>query len=191
MAQLDASRIGLASVGEDVRIYDFARLTAPERITIGNHVIVDDFVFLQGGLGLSVGSYVHIASYASVTGGGEGVIGNFAGMAPGARILTGSDLADGSGMVGPTIPAEYRAVERSRTVLGEHSFVCANAVVLAGITVGEGAVLGAGAVATKDLEPWTIYAGTPARAVKERPAATILANARKLQSNTTPGRLVA
>lgn len=177
---LDASRLGLAAVGENVKIFDFTRITAPENITVGDHVIVDDFVFLQGGLGLEVGSYVHVASYASVSGGGHGVLGNFAGIAAGARIFTGSDLADGSGLIGPGVPPELRAVERSRTVIGDHAFVAANAVVLAGVTVGEGAVLGAGAVASRDLDPWTIYAGIPARAIKARPSETILAHARRL-----------
>jgi putative colanic acid biosynthesis acetyltransferase WcaF len=40
--------------------------------------------------------------------------------------------------------------------------------VLPGINIGEGAVLGLGAVATRDLEPWAVYAGSPAVKVKER-----------------------
>jgi galactoside O-acetyltransferase len=173
-------------VGEDVRIYELTRITAPERITIGDHVIVDDFVFLQGGEGLEIGSYVHLASFTSVTGGGAAVIGDFAGLAAGVRVLTGSDLADGSGMVGPQIPPRLRAVERARTVIGPYAFLGANAVVLPGVTVGAGAVLAAGAVASRDLEPWTIYAGAPARAVRERPKETILAHARTLGFDPVP-----
>jgi putative colanic acid biosynthesis acetyltransferase WcaF len=37
-----------------------------------------------------------------------------------------------------------------------------------GVNVGEGAVLGLGSVATRDLEPWSVYAGVPAVKVKER-----------------------
>lgn len=180
MAQLDALRLGFAQVGENVRIYEMTRFTAPERIAIGDHVIVDDFVMLQGGTGLEIGSYVHVASFASVSGGGTGVLRDFCGIASGARIFTGSDLADGSGLIGPGVPPELRAVERSRTEIGQHAFIGANAVVLAGVTVGAGAVLGAGSVASRDLEPWTIYVGTPARAVKARPSETILAHARSL-----------
>jgi galactoside O-acetyltransferase len=180
VTRLDATRLGFARVGADVRIYELTRILAPEQITVGDHVVIDDFVMVQGGTGLEIGSYVHIASFASISGGGDGVLGSFCGIASGARVFTGSDLADGSGLIGPGVPQELRAVERSRTEIGQHAFVCANAVVLAGVRVGTGAVLGAGAVASKDLEPWTIYVGSPARAVKARPSRTILERARSL-----------
>src|SRR6185437_12820471 len=52
--------------------------------------------------------------------------------------------------------------------VGAYSWVCARASVLPGINIGVGAVLGLGAVATRDLEPWAVYAGSPAVKVKER-----------------------
>jgi putative colanic acid biosynthesis acetyltransferase WcaF len=52
--------------------------------------------------------------------------------------------------------------------LGRYSWICARACVLPGVTVGDGAVLGLAAVASKDLEPWQVYAGNPARRVKQR-----------------------
>jgi putative colanic acid biosynthesis acetyltransferase WcaF len=51
---------------------------------------------------------------------------------------------------------------------GAYSWVCARASVAPGVNLGEGAVLGLGSVATRDLEPWTVYAGVPAVKVKER-----------------------
>jgi putative colanic acid biosynthesis acetyltransferase WcaF len=51
---------------------------------------------------------------------------------------------------------------------GARSWVCAKAIVGPGVSLGEGAVLGLGAVATRTLEPWTVCAGSPARQVKER-----------------------
>jgi len=41
-----------------------------------------------------------------------------------------------------------------------------NAIILKGVTIGEGAVVAAGAVVTKDVPPWTVAAGNPARVVK-------------------------
>jgi putative colanic acid biosynthesis acetyltransferase WcaF len=52
--------------------------------------------------------------------------------------------------------------------LGAYSWVCARASVSPGVNVGEGAILGLASVATRDLEPWSVYAGIPARKVKAR-----------------------
>jgi putative colanic acid biosynthesis acetyltransferase WcaF len=52
--------------------------------------------------------------------------------------------------------------------VGAYSWICARASLAPGANVGEGAVLGLGSVATRDLDPWTVYAGVPAVKVKER-----------------------
>jgi len=52
--------------------------------------------------------------------------------------------------------------------LGAYSWVCARACVSPGVNLGDGAVLGLGSVATRDLEPWTVYAGVPAQPIKQR-----------------------
>ena len=52
--------------------------------------------------------------------------------------------------------------------VGARAWICARACVAPGVQVGEGAVLGLASVATRDLEPWTVYGGAPALARKER-----------------------
>ena len=52
--------------------------------------------------------------------------------------------------------------------IGAYAWICARAIVLPGVVCGDGAVLGAGAVTSKDLEKWTVYAGNPAREVGSR-----------------------
>lgn len=52
--------------------------------------------------------------------------------------------------------------------IGAYAWVCARAVVSPGVNLGEGAVLGLASVATRDLDPWVIYAGAPATRVRER-----------------------
>jgi putative colanic acid biosynthesis acetyltransferase WcaF len=52
--------------------------------------------------------------------------------------------------------------------IGPYAWVCARAAVNPGVNVGAGAILALGSVATRDLEPFGIYAGIPARKVKER-----------------------
>jgi putative colanic acid biosynthesis acetyltransferase WcaF len=57
-------------------------------------------------------------------------------------------------------------------LIGDDAWICARAFVGPGVTVGEGAILGAAAATTHDLQPWTIYAGNPAAAFKTRPRLT-------------------
>lgn len=55
-----------------------------------------------------------------------------------------------------------------RMHIGSYAWICARASVGPGVNVGDGAVLGLAAVATRDLKPWMVYAGSPARVVKHR-----------------------
>lgn len=52
--------------------------------------------------------------------------------------------------------------------IGANCWVCARAMILPGVTIGDGAVVAAGAVVTKDVEPWTVVGGNPARFIKKR-----------------------
>jgi putative colanic acid biosynthesis acetyltransferase WcaF len=55
-----------------------------------------------------------------------------------------------------------------RMTLGPYAWICARASIAPGVNIAEGAVLGLASVATRNLEPWTIYAGSPAVKVKDR-----------------------
>ena len=180
MSPLTLAQLDLASFGRAVTVYDNVRLLDAQQISFGDHIIVDDFVLLQGGQGLTIGDYVHIASFVSVTGGGPCRIGNFAGIATGVRLLTGTDLADGSGLMGPQMPPELRSAVRPGLTIGDFAFVGANSVVQPGVDIGEGAVVGACSLVLKDLEPWTVNVGVPTRVLKARPSEVMLAQAREL-----------
>ena len=56
-----------------------------------------------------------------------------------------------------------------KVVIGDRAWIAYRAIILPGITIGEGAVVGAGSVVTKDVEPYTIVAGNPARLIGKRP----------------------
>jgi len=53
-------------------------------------------------------------------------------------------------------------------IIGDRVWIAYRAIVLPGITIGEGAVVGAGSVVTKDVEAYTIVAGNPARVIGKR-----------------------
>jgi galactoside O-acetyltransferase len=166
--------------GVNVVIYPTAKLLRPGDITLGSDVVIDDFVFIGGHDEVVVGNHVHIASHASITGGGCCLLGDFCGVSSGVRILTGTDDFHGACLTGPTIPAEFRRVTRGTVVVESHAILGANAVVLPGVRVGEGATVGAGSVVARDLAPWAVYAGAPARFLQDRPPKHILAAEREL-----------
>ena len=52
------------------------------------------------------------------------------------------------------------------TTVRKGASIGSNATILCGVTVGEGAIIGAGSVATKDVPPWTVVAGNPAKVIR-------------------------
>jgi maltose O-acetyltransferase len=64
-----------------------------------------------------------------------------------------------------------RKVESGKPVeIGADVWVGGGAIILPGVRIGTGSVVGAGSVVTKDVPPWTVVAGNPARAVRSRVA---------------------
>ena len=67
------------------------------------------------------------------------------------------------------------------TLIGNDVWIGNGAIILRGINVGDGAVIGAGAVVTKDIEPYTIVVGAPARLLKKRFSDEIISELLDLQ----------
>lgn len=161
-------------VGQDVYIFPQAKIVSPESISIGDSVIIDDFVFIMGGKRTIIGSFVHIASFVSVLGGGEFYIEDFAGLSSGTRVYTGDDDYSGGSLTGPTVPYSYRLPVRSFVRVKKHAIIGANSVILPGVTIGEGAAVGANSLVKIDCKPWTVYGGSPVREIKPRQRERIL-----------------
>jgi len=64
---------------------------------------------------------------------------------------------------------DWTHVKTAPVKICNKAWVGFNAIILKGVTIGEGAVVGAGAVVTKDVAPWTVVAGNPARLIREIP----------------------
>ncbi|MGA0367912.1 MAG: acyltransferase [Kiritimatiellia bacterium] len=146
-----------------------------ENFILGPHSQIDDFVFCYTGARCEIGRNVHIASFCSIIGGGELIMEDFSGLSAGCRLITGSDDFTGPWLTNPTIPAEFTNVIRGRIRICRHAVLGTNVVVFPGVTIGEGAAVGAGAIVRKDLEPWTVYAGSSPKPVGKRDADAILA----------------
>ncbi|HOX04616.1 MAG TPA: acyltransferase [Verrucomicrobiota bacterium] len=175
-----ALRHWLAGCGRGVKVYAGCRICPPDQVWIGDRSQIDEEVWIFAGQGVRIGKHVHLAFRSSISGGGECVLEDFVGIGSGARLITGTENVDGSGLTNPTIPDRWRAVMRGRIRIGAHALVFTGAVVLPDVTIGEGAVVAAGAVVHRDLKPWGIYAGSPLVQVGVRPPEKILEAARQV-----------
>ena len=66
-------------------------------------------------------------------------------------------------------------------VIGNDVWIGYDAVIMAGVTIGDGAIIGARAVVVKDVEPYSIVGGIPAKEIRKRFSPDIIARLRKLQ----------
>jgi len=161
--------LGFARVGRNVKISERASLYRPERISIADHVRIDDFCILSAGDGgIDIGNYVHIACYASLIGREQIILRDFAGLSGRVSVYSSSEDYSGASLTNPTVPEAYRKMEHGRVLLERHVIVGAGSVILPGVTLGLGASVGALTLVARDLEPFGMYLGVPARKIGTR-----------------------
>ena len=127
-----------ARVGRETHIYNSATIYMPWNFEIGDQS--------------SVGEHAYIYNLGRVTVGSKTTISQRAHLCAGTH-----DFSD------PALP-----LLKPPILVKDQVWVCADAYVGPGVTVGEGAIVGARAVVIKDVEPWVIVAGNPARTIKAR-----------------------
>lgn len=172
MAFLSRSQVlalGFRAVGEDVAISDAARFYNARFIEIADHVRIDDFCILSAGAGgIRIGRHVHIGCYASLIGREEIRLEDFSNLSGRVSVYSSNDDYTGESLTNPTVPDELRKPTYAPVRIGRHVIVGCGAVILPGVTIGEGAAVGALTMVAHDLDPFTINAGVPARKVGER-----------------------
>ena len=165
--QIDA--MGFASVGEGALLSDKASYYNCPNIKIGARSRVDDFVVIGAGAdGIEIGANVHIAVFSSLLGRGRICMEDFSGISSRVSIYSSSDDYSGTAMTNPTVPAEYSNVKHGAVILRRHVIIGAGSVLLPGVTLEEGAAVGALSVVRSDCSAFTIYVGNPARRMGER-----------------------
>jgi acetyltransferase-like isoleucine patch superfamily enzyme len=175
----------LKSCGDDVFISARVEIRRPHLVAVGSHVAIDPGFYCT--CGLEAGDYIHIGPYVTVIGGPEGILrmGHFTTIAAGSRIVCASDEFLGEGFTSTTVPDRFRdKVIIAPVVLELFAGVGTNVVVLPGVTLAEGSVIGACSLVTKSTEPWTVYAGIPAKPLKSRRRDKMIAMARELGYRT-------
>ena len=127
-----------ATMGPNCHFYPASRVHSPWNLVCEDSVAAGDGVEIYNPAPMRFGSHAILSQGAYICGATH-------------------DFDD------PAFPLLAYAME-----VGPYAWICARACVAPGVKVGEGAVLGLASVATRDLEPWTVYAGAPALRVKER-----------------------
>ena len=150
--------------GHGVRIGRGAIAKHPETFEIGDGVFIGEQAFIQvrfdGRCVIGAHAWIGPQSYFDAR---DLLIEECVGWGPGAKVL-GSQHTGVPGDV-PIIQTDLR-IEPVR--IGAWADVGVNAVILPGVTVGKGAIVGAGAVVTGDVAPFSIVAGVPARFLRWR-----------------------
>lgn len=166
----DLAGEGFRTLGRNVRIARNCTIIGAENIAIGDNVRIDGYCTLvAAGLGrIDLGSYIHIGGYCVLLA-GEGIsMADFSCLSWGVQVFTRSDDFSGRHLTNPTVPAQYTGVQGGAVRLERHALVGASSVILPAVTLGEGAAVGALSLVSKSLDEWGIFAGIPAKRIKER-----------------------
>lgn len=125
-------------IGKGSTIHMWANFFDPRNIEIGNDTIIGDHAFLDGRDKLIIGNHTDIASQVMIYNSEHDL-----------------EKPDFSAIVAPVKVEDY-------------VFIGPRVIIMPGVTIGKGAVVAGGAVVTKDVEPFTIVGGVPAKPIGER-----------------------
>lgn len=165
----DISKIGFKSIGNNVLISKKANFYGVSRISIGNNVRIDDFCVLSAGKhGIQIGNFVHIAVFTTLIGEGKITLEDFSGLSSKVSIYSSNDDYSGEYMSNPTVPSKYTGVIHADVLICRHVLVGSGSIILPGVTLNEGAVVGALSLVNKDCEEFYIYSGNPAKKMVRR-----------------------
>jgi acetyltransferase-like isoleucine patch superfamily enzyme len=160
--------VGRRFVAED---YSEIQGLSKEGIVFGEHVTVGRFAMIRPsgyygreiGIGLRVGNHSNIGASCYIGCSGGIQIGDNVLMSPGVSMFAENHNYDHVDK-----PIIEQGVTRAPIVVEDDCWLASNSTILAGVHIGTGSIVAAGAVVTKDVPARTIVAGNPARVIKER-----------------------
>ncbi len=178
---------GLIMVGKSTKCFNMSYVTA------GRNFLIDDHAELNGLSikGISFGDNVTIGKFALIRptnqyGGniGEGLkVGNNSNIGPfcyigcsgwieiGHNVMMSprvSLFAENHNYSDSNVPMKDQGVQRKPIIIEDDCWIASQSIILAGVTIGEGSVVAAGSVVTKDVPAYSMVAGNPAKVIKSR-----------------------
>ena len=133
----------LQECGSNLQVMPGFIVKFPERLFIGNNVTINRNVFITARDNVYIGDNVLIGQNTIINSGNHGFL-------------------------DPNIPINMQGQSSEKIIIENDVWIGANCSVLKGVKIGNGAVVGAGSVVTKDIEPYTIVGGIPAKKIKNR-----------------------
>lgn len=162
----------LLTVGTNVSIGHGVLIDAVSEtgVTLGSRTTIDDFSIIRAsgvlrnlGVGIEVGSNTSIGAFNFIHGGGGVSIGSNCLLGPNVALFSENHIFDD-----PTRSIRSQGERRASVRIGDDVWVGAGSTILSGVSVGTGAVIAAGSVVTKDVQPWTVVGGVPAKHIRGR-----------------------
>jgi galactoside O-acetyltransferase len=157
----ELAELGLRAYGDDVLIDRTVRIYRPGQLELGSRVRIDAYSVLScGDGGIWIGSNVHLGAFCFLTGAGRIELHDFCGLSGRSSVYSSNDDYSGAALTGPTVPEHLRNVANAPVTVRRHAIVGAGSVLLPGVTIGEGAAVGALSLVRRDVPDFTIVGGT-------------------------------
>lgn len=129
--------------GKGLRVHNYTTFIFPERMEIGEQVSFNEYAWVNATGGITIGNMVRISPHVSI-------------------VSFDHEFKD------PNTPIKDQYKRLGRIVIEDDVWIGTHATITQGVRIGKGSVIGAGAVVTEDIPPYSVAVGVPARVIKSR-----------------------
>jgi acetyltransferase-like isoleucine patch superfamily enzyme len=154
------------TIGDNVQInaLSIEGITFGDNVSILSSTIIECTGVIRNlGIGLITGNNVGIAQNCFIQVRGKVVIGNNVIFGPGVSLFS-----ENHNFENPALPVSVQGETRKGVVIDDGVWVGARAVILDGVHIGKHSIIAAGSIVNRDVPPFTIVAGVPARIIRKR-----------------------
>ncbi len=158
--------MGFKHIGKHILISRKASFYDIGNIYISDYIRIDDFCILSGHIHL--GSYIHLSAYCALYGSQKISMDDFSGLSTRVTVFSTTDDFNGDFLIGPMVSNDFRNVIGGCVKIEKYVQVGSGSVILPAVTLAEGSAVGALSLVNRNTDKWKIYAGIPAKYIKDR-----------------------